>query len=106
MAHHDALISDKVMHVVERIEAMDDPFEELDPLEVYVEAGLDGEIREVYVVLAVGGPDIDVALYDGRVDGFWRGDIHSAAVMDDEAERLLDELGDHYRDHWNSTTVA
>ena len=85
---------------------MQDPFEELDPLEYWVEASMDGTIKEIYAVLGTGGPHIEVALYAGRVDGYWASEDWSAPVIDDEADRLLDELADERRQFWEENILA
>lgn len=102
----DELIADEVLSTVERLEEMVDPFEELDPLEVKVEASLDGKPREFTAVLSTGGPHIEVALYAGRVDGYWGGESRVTLIIDDEADDLLDELADYYRDHWDDNVRA
>lgn len=107
MTDSQELIQDSVMSTVERIENdIDDPFEQLDPLEVKVEADIDGSVNEIIAVLSTGGPHIEVALYSGRVDGYWGGDEHSAPIMDEDAENLLIELADYYLDHWEDNVLA
>lgn len=100
-------ITDEVLSTARRIEnKIEDPYEELDPLEVKVEADISGDISEITVVLTTGGPHIEVALYAGRVDGYWGGNEHSVPIMDDDADALLTEYADHYRRHWEDNVVA
>lgn len=99
-------ITDEVVDTAKRLEEMSDPFEDLDPLEIKVEADIDGDITEIIAVLTVGGPHIEVALYSGRVDGYWGGDEHSAPIMDNETEQMLTDFADHYRRHWEENVLA
>lgn len=106
-SHEDALIAQEVLSTAERIEdEMDDPFDDLDPLEVKVEARIDGRLSEVIIVLTTGGPHIEVALYAGRVDGYWGGDEHSVPIMDEDAEDKLTALADHYERYWTENVLA
>ena len=50
--------------IVDDLEAAGD---ELDALAITVEASFDSTLREVYAVVTVGGPHIEVALWVGQV---------------------------------------
>ncbi|WP_226041198.1 hypothetical protein [Natrinema sp. DC36] len=99
------LIVDEVVATAKRIEAMDDPSEELDPFEIKVEASIDGDISEIIAVLTTGGPHIEVALYAGRVDGWWGGDEHTASIMDEDTETLLSHLADLHQSYWENNVI-
>lgn len=101
MADGQQLITDGVVSTAERIENGDT----LDPLEVKVEASIDGQLSEIIMVLTTGGPHIEVALYAGRVDGYWGGDEHSVPIMDDEADERLDGQAERYREYWETNVL-
>lgn len=100
------LIVEEVVSTARRVEDMDDVREELDPLDVHVDCTLDGTVRGITAVLTTGGPHIEVALYDGRVDGYWDAEEHTALVMDEETEAQLEALGDHYRRYFEEAVLA
>jgi hypothetical protein len=101
------LISDRVVSTAERLENTDDLTEdELGPLDYWVKANLDGTIKEIYATLCTGGPHIEVALYAGRVDGYWGGDEHSALIFDDETDDQLEQIAEHRRHYWEDVVLA
>lgn len=106
MAESKELVVDEVLSTVKRIEDEMKSHHELDPLEVKVEASIDGDISEIIAVLTTGGPHIEVALYAGRVDGYWGGEEHSAPIMDEDAETLLTHLADLYKRDWENNVLA
>lgn len=93
-------INDRVVAKAQDIEDMDNPADELDPLEFTVEADFDGRVKEIYAVLSTGGPKIELALFAGRVDGYWSSESHSAPIMDEETEGQLQAWGEFLRDKW------
>jgi len=97
----DADITEEVVSTAKRIESYDNP-DDLDPLEVKVEASLDGTVREFIAVLGTGGPHIEVRLSDGVVKGYWGGDKHTTHVRNDI---VLDTLFERYKVHWESVVA-
>jgi len=85
-------ITDEVVSTAECIEDMDS-FEDLDPLEVKVISSLDHQVREIILVLTVGGPHIEVNVSNGTVSGSWGSESHTTHVNN---ESLLDHLHDRY----------
>lgn len=86
------LITDEVVSTAERIEDMDS-FEELEPLEVEIVSNLQGDVKEVVLVLTVGGPYIEVNATNDTVSGSWGGDTHTTHVNN---EAVLDAADNHY----------
>lgn len=102
MTKQQQMIAEEVVATAKRIEALEDPFE-LEPLEVKVEASLDGTPRNIILVLTVGGPHIEVNATRGVVDGYWGGRSHSCHV---NADLVLDELDDYYSTYWEENIIA
>jgi hypothetical protein len=101
------LISDRVVSTAERLENTDNLTEdELDPLDYWVKANLDGTLKEIYAVLCTGGPHIEVALYAGRVDGYWASDEHSVPIFDEDTEDHLEGIADYRRHYWEDVVLA
>lgn len=80
--------------MAERIEDEND-VGNLDPLEVKVEAGLDGTLREVILVMCTGGPHIEVSS-NGYVYGTWGGNTHTTHYTNDRIESDIWDLYGHY----------
>lgn len=95
-------LTDQVVATAERIEDMTDP-DELDPLEVRVDASLDGTPRSFTAVLGTGGPHIEVDVTNGTVRGYWGTDKDTTHVNNDEVLAALDE---RYARHWNENVRA
>mgnify|MGYP006866548444 CR=1 FL=1 len=109
MTESKDIIVDEVVSTAERIEESDDLQEMLGPcghghLDVKVVAGLDGEVREVIVILTVGGPYIEVNLSKGSVFGSWGGETHDAAIFKNEEQ--LKAIEAQYVEYWDDTVRA
>lgn len=95
-------ITDEVVATAERIEEYDS-LEDIDPLDVKLTVELDGTVREVLLVLTVGGPYLEVNATNGTVYGSWGGETHRTHVNNEE---LLDRLHDYYSRHFEENTVV
>jgi hypothetical protein len=89
---------DRVVDTAKRIEAMEDP-DELDVLEVTVDASLDGTARAFTAVLTTGGPQIEVNVSKGTVTGYWASERHTTHVDNDD---VLDALEFRYQGLWEA----
>lgn len=80
------------MSTVDDIESADEPLQHAysehgeygEPLDIRVECSFDGTVREVTLIITVGGPHIEIDLSSGTVRGHWGGDSHSAPIMNNE----------------------
>lgn len=79
-------LTEAVVNEAESIEAMGS-FEELDPLDVEITAGLDGQVREVTLILTVGGPKIVANATHRTVTGYWGRDEHTTHCRSDVLDR-------------------
>lgn len=106
MSDAKELIAEEVVNMAERIEALEDPHDDYieDPLEVKVLAGIDGQPREIYIVLTVGGPHLEVALYSKTAQGSWAMEEHSCHINDDSG--VLDYWADYYTDYWEDNVIC
>jgi len=97
MTDGQELIQESVVSTAERLEEFDEDagiqtlIDELDPLEVEYLVSGSGDVKEVILVLTVGGPHIEFNVTKSRVDGYWGGDDHSAPVFNDEVWQAVDE---------------
>ena len=94
----DNLINDEVMSTVERIESADS-IDNIDPLDVEYTVGIGGDIREITLILTVGGPYIELNVTKGYVYGSWGDDTHTAPIF--ENEQLVDRLHEYYSECHN-----
>lgn len=102
MTNSQDLITERVVSTAERIEEMDDP-DELEPLEVRVEAGLDGQPYSFTAVLGTGGPHIEVNVTKGIVRGHWGSDSHTTHVNNEDVLGALDE---QFARYWEDNIIA
>jgi len=65
-----------------------------DPLDVRVEASLDGSVYSIRLVMATGGPHIELELGSGIVAGYWGG--MSPVRMRTDNKDLTEYLFDYY----------
>lgn len=90
---HMRQMRSSVESIKETIETADtgahDLLEDLAPLDVRAEISADGHLRGITVVVATGGPQIEIDLYDGMVRGYWGGDTASAHVDETQGLRSL-----------------
>jgi len=93
-----ASISDEVVNMAKSIENMDS-FHEMDPLEVKVVSSLDGTVREIILVLTIGGPHIEVNVTNQTVLGSWGGDSHTTHVNNGP---LCEAAHDFYKEQFES----
>lgn len=91
-------LADRVVDTAKRIEAMDDP-DELDKLEIKVEASIDGTARAFTAVLTTGGPQIEVDVSRGTVTGYRGSKEHTTHVDNDD---VLDALEARYVELWQN----
>jgi len=84
---HD-LITEKVVNTAERIEGMESG-DELNRLDVEVTATLNGDVKEIVLVLTVGGPYIEYNVTNGTVFGSWGGETHRTHVNNDALGNAL-----------------
>lgn len=89
MSHN---LQEHVEAQVERLEAARG-VEDLGILDVEMVVGVDDDIRNVYLITATGGPQIEVDLANGMVRGYWSSDYIDAPF---DNEDLVDELWRYY----------
>lgn len=85
----EQLITDRVVSTAERLEDLDSYQHFVDderPLDVEYTVSSRGDVKEVTVVLATGGPHIEVDCLSGTVSGYWGGDKHTTHVRSDAVE--------------------
>ena len=70
-------------------EEMSPEYGGLSPLEVKVEASIDGTLREITLVLQTGGPQIEVNLASETVAGFSGSDYHKTHFKNDDLTDML-----------------
>lgn len=83
-------ISEYVAREAERIEEMDNP-DELDFLDAELSVSIDGDVREVTLILTVGGPYVEVNATKGTIFGTWGGNKHTTHV---DADGVLGAIED------------
>lgn len=92
------LITDEVVSTAKRLEKLESAdaltHGDEEPLDVELTVNLDGTVKEVTLILTVGGPRIEVECYSGVVRGYWGGSKHSAPIF--KNEELLKDVGEYY----------
>lgn len=106
------LITDRVVSTAERIEGLsvsdlederEDGMDPLDPLDIKATVTARGDITEMALVVATGGPHIEVNLYNDTVVGYWAGDEHTAHYRNEE---VSDYLFDYYWQFFDDIVLA
>lgn len=90
----EQMLIDQVVSTAERLEDYEnhDYFvDDENPLSIEYTVSSRGDVREVTVVLATGGPHIEVDCFSGVVRGSWASDTHTTHV-DSEAVETYGEV--------------
>lgn len=90
--------ADVAVRRAKSIENMDER-DELDVLEVKVEASLDGTAQQFIAVTTTGGPHVEVNVTNKTVTAHWGNDSHTTHVDD---KGILDQLNRRYAAQWNA----
>jgi hypothetical protein len=97
MSNSQELINEAVTDAAERLEGYDSP-EEVDALDVKVVASLDGDVREIHLILTTGGPHIELNATNCTVAGSWGGSTHNTHVNNEDlCNRLHDRYAEIFR---------
>jgi len=95
-----ASIVDRVNNVVEGLEG-DETLQEMDILEIKYEVNERGDVTEVFAVLTVGGPHIEVECYRGVVSGQWASESYRRGVESEDVR----EFGRHHAERMEERIV-
>jgi len=96
-------LGDVILEIKKKLEGLNpydenvDIIEEINPLDVEIRVSFDKEIRDIILILATGGPHIELYLSNGCLNGYWSGGRVSVKVDNKE---LLDWLWDYYYSLW------
>lgn len=82
---------------------LDTSIPEIEPLDVTAEVNLHGDVAgSIVLVLATGGPHIELDATDAQVHGYWGGAEHVEPVAQD----VCDEIERYYRQRFEETVLA
>lgn len=74
-----------------------------DVLDVKIETRMDREIRNIQLVVATGGPHIEIDLGKNTINGYWGSDQRTRNIKPrSEAEETLNLLWDYIEESWRS----
>lgn len=96
------LITDRVVTTAKRWEEYDS-MADVEPLDVHVECSLRGTVRKVTLVVATGGPHIEVNVTSGTVKGYWGGDSHETHINNGD---LMERMHDYYARMFEENILA
>lgn len=107
----DDLIEEEVLAAAERWQEYDEsildgeqgPLGEIDPLDILVQANIDGTVREVTLVVTTGGPHIEVNVTSQEIVGWWGGASHKSSYFN---EKVSARIEDYVTTVWRETVLA
>jgi len=80
-------LKNHVESVKERVNNLKNP-RDLNPLDVSLNVGLQGEIRDIELTMTTGEPVIEIKLGNSRIKGYWGNKKYMTSFNDEKAEQL------------------
>lgn len=69
---------------------------DLSPLDVRYTVSASGDVREITLVTATGGPQVELKLVKQVVNVYWGNDEVNRVIRDKEAQQRCEQLTDQY----------
>jgi len=84
-----------LQHAKNQIQRLKDG-DQINPLDITYEVKPSGDITEVRLVTATGGPHVEIELANQVVEVSWGSDSVRRIIMDDEAKQRCRDLADRH----------